>query len=297
MKNIKNYFIIIYIFCLLSIIYAIFSIRSAYQYNYYNSKAQNASQALSKLKRESNEVFAIQKELNKFYTLVAEDKFDLKELEKQCNDFNQTGFNFIKIKFFDKKHNPININNLNNNDVLNGAMQRLYFALASYKLNNNDSYLKRYRSLFETLLGAIDLHKLAIESSALVPITLSGKPGYIYWNLYESDSDNQYLGGMIAWLKKSEIPNKLLTQRMVEKLNIISLSEKEGKIFGFIDTNLDNIHPEKILNSASGIGYRDLFTKIQELKASLKSYDILDDYLINYVEFSKDKYFFSNFTL
>ena len=293
MKKINICFILIYFFSIISIAYTLFSIRSIYEYNYYNSKISKASLSLSQLKRDSNEIYAIQKELNKFYTLLSEKKFDTKELEKQYYDFNQTGYNFIKLRFFDKKNNVINLNNYNNNDSINGAMQRLYYALASYKQNNNNNSLKRYRSLFETLLGAVDLNQLAKDSSTLVPVTLSGKPGYIYWNIYDNDSENQELGGLIAWIKKSDIPNKLLVQRQVEKFNLMSFAEEDKRIFGFTDANINgNIYPEKILDSIDGITYNDLFIKIQEMKASLKNHDYLEKYLINYVEFSKEKYFF-----
>ncbi len=293
MKKINICFIFIYFFSIISIAYTLFSIRSIYEYNYYNSKISKASLSLSQLKRESNEIYAIQKELNKFYTLLSEKKFDTKELEKQYYDFNQTGYNFIKLRFFDKKNNIINLSNYNNDDIINGAMQRLYQALATYKQNNDNNNLKRYRSLFETLLGAVDLYQLAKDSSTLVPVTLSGKPGYIYWNIYDNDSENQELGGLIAWIKKSDIPNKLLVQRQVEKFNLMSLAEEDKKIYGFIDANINgNIYPEKILDSIDGITYNDLFIKIQEMKASLKNHDYLEKYLINYVEFSKEKYFF-----
>ena len=292
----KKTFILLIILVVISTILIILSVegmKTAYIFNTNSKYITAASIALNQLKRDSSETYGIQKELNKFYVLLMENKCTAKELEQRCLDFNQSGYNFVKLRFFNKKHNNVDIRNYTDNDILNGAMQRLYSALATYRAKGDDTLLKRYRSLFETLLGAIDLHKLAQESSSLIPVTLSGKPGFIYWNVYEDQVGTHDIGGMLAWIKTSEIPPRFLCQKIVDRYNLYSSSQKNNQIFGYVDTNLNGfLYPDNIIDSVSGFYFKELILKLQELKASLRSYDVMGNFLFSYIELGNGKYFF-----
>ena len=285
--------IIIIIISTISIIFSVEEMRSAYIFNTNSKLITAASITLNQLKRDSSETYGIQKELNKFYVLLMENKCTAKELEQRCIDFNNSGYSFVKLRFFNKKHNNVDIRNYTDNDILNGAMQRLYAALATYRATGDDSQLKKYRSLFETLLGAIDLYKLAKESSTLIPVTLSGKPGFIYWNVYEEQVETHDIGGMLGWIRASEIPPRFLCQKIVDRYNMNSSSSNKSQIFGFVDTNMNGfLYPENIIDSIPGFYYNELILKLQELKACLRSYDIMGNFLFSYIELGNGRYFF-----
>lgn len=293
MKKTYIFLIILVIISSISIIISVEGMRKAYIFNTNTKYITAASVVLNQLKRDSSETYGIQKELNKFYVLLMENKCTAKELEQRCIDFNQSGYRFVKLRFFNKKHNNVDIRNYTDNDILNGAMQRLYSALATYRATGDDTLLKRYRSLFETLLGAIDLYKLAEESSSLIPVTLSGKPGFIYWNVYEEQVETHDIGGMLAWIRTSEIPPRFLCQKIVDRYNLNSSANKSNQIFGYVDTNLNGfLYPENIIDSIPGFYFKELILKLQELKASLRSYDIMGDFLFSYIELGNGKYFF-----
>ena len=293
MKKLSYIFISFFIISLLSILYSVYGLLRAYQINDEKNRITEAALALNQLKRDSNGTYIIQKELNRFYVMLSENKCTDKEIEGLCVDFNKSGYKFIKLRFFNKKHNPVSIRNYDDNDILNGAMQRLYSALATYKLNNDDTLLKRYKSLFETLLGAVDLYKLAKETSTLIPITLSGKPGYLYWNVYENEVETHDIGGMVAWLKNSDIPSKTLCHNTVDKYNEESAAKKSDQIFGFVDANTNGyMYPENIITALPNFHYNDLFLKLQELNACLKSHDKTGSYIFNYVDLGNNRYFF-----
>ena len=293
MKKTYIILIVLVIISTISIILSIDGMRTAYIFNTNSKTITAASLALTQLKRDSSETYGIQKELNKFYVLLMENKCTAKELEQRCLDFNQSGYSFVKLRFFNKKHNNVDIRNYTDNDILNGAMQRLYSALATYRATGDDSLLKRYRSLFETLLGAIDLNKLAQESSTLIPVTLSGKPGFIYWNVYEDQVETHDIGGMLAWIRSSEIPPRFLCQKIVDRYNLSSSEHKGNRIFGYVDTNMNGfLYPENIIDSIPGFYLKELILKLQELKASLRSYDIMGNFLFSYIELGNGRYFF-----
>ena len=293
MKKTYIFLIILVIISTISIIFSIEGMRTAYIFNTNSQYITAASITLNQLKRDSSETYGIQKELNKFYVLLMENKCTAKELEQRCIDFNQSGYRFVKLRFFNKKHNNVDIRNYTDNDILNGAMQRLYSALATYRATGDDTLLKRYRSLFETLLGAIDLYKLAQESSSLIPVTLSGKPGFIYWNVYEEQVETHDIGGMLAWIRTSDIPPRFLCQKVVDRYNINSSANQNNQIYGYVDTNLNGfLYPENIIDSIPGFYFKELILKLQELKASLRSYDIMGNFLFSYLELGNGKYFF-----
>ena len=293
MKKTYIFLIILVIISSISIIISVEGMRTAYIFNTNSKYITAASVVLNQLKRDSSETYGIQKELNKFYVLLMENKCTAKELEQRCIDFNQSGYSFVKLRFFNKKHNNVDIRNYTDNDILNGAMQRLYSALATYRATGDDTLLKRYRSLFETLLGAIDLYKLAQESASLIPVTLSGKPGFIYWNVYEEQVETHDIGGMLAWIRTSDIPPRFLCQKIVDRYNLNSSSNKSNQIFGYVDTNLNGfLYPENIIDSIPGFYFKELILKLQELKASLRSYDIMGNFLFSYIELGNGRYFF-----
>ena len=293
MKKVYIFLIILVIISTLSIILSIDGMRTAYIFNTNSKYITAASVVLNQLKRDSSETFGIQKELNKFYVLLMENKCTAKELEQRCIDFNNSGYRFVKLRFFNKKHNNVDIRNYTDNDVLNGAMQRLYSALATFRATGDDSLLKKYRSLFETLLGAVDLNKLAQESSCLIPVTLSGKPGYIYWNVYEEQVETHDIGGMLAWIRSSDIPPRFLCQKIVDSYNLKSSGNNSNQIFGYVDTNMNGfLYPENIIDSIPGFYFKELILKLQELTASLRSYDIMGNFLFSYIELGNGRYFF-----
>ena len=293
MKKTYIFLIILVIISTISIILSIDGMRTAYIFNTNSKHITAASITLNQLKRDSSETYGIQKELNRFYVLLMENKCTAKELEQRCIDFNQSGYKFVKLRFFNKKHNNVDIRNYTDNDILNGAMQRLYSALATYRATGDDTQIKRYRSLFETLLGAIDLYKLAQESSSLIPVTLSGKPGFIYWNVYEEQVETHDIGGMLAWIRTSDIPPRFLCQKIVDRYNLNSSTNKSNQIFGYVDTNLNGfLYPENIIDSIPGFYFKELILKLQELKASLRSYDIMGNFLFSYIELGNGRYFF-----
>ncbi len=267
--------------------------KSSYLFNSNSNEIKAASLALNQLKRDSSETFGIQKELNRFYVLLMENKCTAKELEERCLDFNNAGYKFVKIRFFNKKHNNVNIRNYTDDDILNGAFQRLYSALVTYRSTGDNSLIKRYRSLFETLLGAVDLEKIAKETSTLIPVTLSGKPGYIYWNVYEDQVETHDIGGMMAWIRSSEIPTRFLYQKVVDKYNMYSSANENKQIFAFVDTNMNGfLYPENIINTIPDFYLKELILKLQELKACLRSHDKMSNYLLSYIELGNGRYFF-----
>lgn len=293
MKKTHILLIFLIIISTILIILSIDGMRTAYIFNTNSKQITAASTTLNQLKRDSSETYGIQRELNKFYILLMENKCTAKELEQRCIDFNQSGYKFVKLRFFNKKHNNVDIRNYTDNDVLNGAMQRLYSALATYRATGDDTLIKRYKSLFETLLGAIDLYKLAQESSSLIPVTLSGKPGFIYWNVYEDQVETHDIGGMLAWIRTSDIPPRFLCQKIVDRYNLNSSTNQSSQIFGFVDTNLNGfLYPENIIDSIPGFYFKELMLKLQELKASLRSYDMMGDFLFSYIELGNGRYFF-----
>ncbi len=293
MKKAYIFLILLVIVSTISIILSVEGMRTAYIFNTNSKYITAASLTLNQLKRDSSETYGIQKELNKFYVLLMENKCTAKELEQRCIDFNQSGYSFVKLRFFNKKHNNVDIRNYTDNDMLNGAMQRLYSALATYRATGDDTLLRRFRSLFETLLGAIDLYKLAEESSTLIPVTLSGKPGFIYWNVYEEQVGTHDIGGMLAWIRSSDIPPRFLCQKIVDKYNLSSSANKSERIIGYVDTNLNGfLYPENIIDSIPGFYFKELILKLQELKASLRSYDIMGNFLFSYIELGNGRYFF-----
>ncbi len=292
MKKISFLFIIIYIFSILSIIYSILDFNNAYYSKYYNNKISATSQALKHLKRDSNEIFALQKELNNFYVMLYEDKCEAKDLENRIDKFKKSGFDFVKLRFFDKQNKLINLKNTDKNDVLSGAMQRLYIALAEYKLHNDETMIKRYRSLFETVLGAVNIYSLAKETSTLIPVSFGGKAGYIYWNLYENEMEIKDFGGMLVWFKKSDIPPYLLSKIVVNKYNYEALTQKNSTLFGFTDLKKNNnLYPTNLPDTFPELNYNDLFIKIQEMNASFRSHDVMGGYIFQFTEVDNDCYF------
>ena len=293
MKKINLLFLVSYIIFVISIIYTIIGIGSVYNTRSFNKSLNSASTSLNLLKRDCNEEFSIQKELNKFYIMLSENKCEAKDLEKKYQELNQSGYGFIKLRFFNKGNNCISLKTNDNNEFLNGSMQRLYTALASYRLKNDETLLKRYRSLFETVLGAVDLRQLAKETSTLIPANLGGKPGYIYWNLFENESELKDIGGMIAWLKESEIPLKLFHQKAIDKYNYEALSQETYQKFGLIDTNENGyIYTSNLAKSISDLNYNDLFIKIQEMKASFRNHEKISSYIFHFKEIDSGRYLF-----
>lgn len=277
------------------IIFCIESMLSAYQHSNYTERLTSAENSLSKLKQESNEVFALQKELNYFYGLLSESKIGSSnsELSILCTDFFEKGYDFVNIRFFDKNKNKITIKRINEKDKLNGAMQRLYTALATSKLNNDKTLLNKYRSLFEVLLGAVDLDQLSEQSSTLLPVTLSGKPGYFYWNIYEDSANNNNISGLVAWIKQSDIPFGFFRQKLVEKYNETPQSVDYKELYGFIDTSKNGfIYPESKADAETNNYYTDISQKLQELKASLKSHGTMGDYIFSYIDLGNDQSFY-----
>ena len=266
---------------------------SAYKSNRFSNTITAASKQLTKLKRDSNEVFAIQKELNKFYGLLSEEHCNLNVLTKRCNEFESSGYGFVNLRFFDKQQSRLAIKSSRQDDGLNGAMQRLYTALSNSKLKGDDSMLKQYRSLFETLLGAVDLHQLVKQTSTIIPVTLSGKPGYFYWNVYENPAVESEISGMVAWVRKADIPARFFCQKLVDEYNQKSYESDEKQVFGFVDTNVNGLlYPENIVDTVSGFYYAELILKLQELKACLRSHDQIADRIFSYIELGNGRFFF-----
>lgn len=293
MKNIGLTFTISAILVFTLVVICIESMASAYQSNQFSNIINSASKQLTKLKRDSNEVFAIQKELNKFYGLLSEDNCNPSILAKRCTEFENSGYNFVNLRFFDKQQSRLSIKSSRLDDGLNGAMQRLYTALATSKLKGDDTMLKQYRSLFETLLGAVDLHQLVKQTSTVIPVTLSGKPGYFYWNVYENAAVENDIGGMIAWVRKSDIPARFFCQKLVDVYNQHSFEIGENQVFGFIDTNVNGLlYPENIVDTIPGFYYAELILKLQELKACLRSHDTIANRIFNYIELGNGRFFF-----
>ena len=261
--------------------------------SYITKKASLASEMLAKLKRESNETFAIQKELNYFYGLLAEEKCSLTDLENHCKSLTDAGYNFVNLRFFDKYQNLLNIRNYRKDNLLDPAMRRLYSALADYKTKNDETKLKRYNSLFETMIGAINPCNLAKQTSTLVPISLGGKPSYLYWNMYEDQKEENIVNGMLVWVKKSDVPSRFFCQKLIDRLNLDSANNEGHQVFGFVDINqLGYVYPENLSSFIHLFNASELVSKISELKAALKEKEIINDYLFNYVEFEDGKFFF-----
>ena len=271
------------------------NIFNAYNHSKHIEKVTSANKKLTKLKRESNEIFDLQKSINQFYGLISETKINPNnsELSILCTDFFNNGYNFINLRFFDKNKNRITVKRNNENDSLNGAIQRLYTALATSKLDKDSNLLRKYRSLIETLLGAVDINSLAQQPSTLIPVTLSGKPAYFYWNVYENSANENNISGMVAWIKRSEIPSKFFYQKLVEKFNKEAVETSSLQTFGFIDTNGHGfVYPESMTNTNNRLSYSDLYQKIQELKASLRSNDKIENNIFNYIDLGGSCYFF-----
>lgn len=275
-------------------IYCIDYMTETYGNSYTIQCTHSALLSLTKLKRDSDECFAIQRELNKFYGLLSESECTLPDIEKKVQEFSKEGFSFVNLRFFDKDNNRINLPNQQNSDNLNAPMQRLYVALAEYKRRNDDSKLRQYRKMIETLIGAVELKNLAKQTSTLVPVSFNGKAGYFYWNLYENQNNPNDVQGLVAWLKSDDIPENFTKKKLIDEFNAEAAQNSLNPIFGYIDTNQNGkLYPENLLQLLSNLELCSIIVKLQELKASLKSFDYINDKLFSYTDLGNGKYFFS----
>ncbi len=285
MKKKSTLFIVVFSISILLIFYSAFIIRENYQYEKENIFLKDTNLDLNRLKRKTNITLTIQKELNLFYGLLTENSLQPQDLENYCSKLNKK-YPFIKLIFFDKKQNRI-IFGKKDNDSLYSPMQRLYSALYNYKVNKDNTLLKRYNSLFLTLLGTVNTQNIANDTSTLIPVTFNSKQVYFYWNIIEGSNENTY--GMIAWFKEEEISRKQIIETVIDKENA-SITKQGIQKFGLVDFSTDkyNIYPKEL----TSINENELGIKIQELKQSLKKYEIFNDYLLIYEDIENNSCLF-----
>ena len=277
---------------------------ASYKNIVYNDLSDKSRSYLNELKKNTSESYVLQSVLNEMFSMICEEKTSVAALDKKIEEFSSKGFTFINIRFFDKNSNRLGLKNIKN-DTTSSAFQRLYASLTQYYYKHDDTNLKRYRSLFETLLGAIDVKDLAMSPSHLVSVNIGGQSGYLYWNIFENAAVQSDLDGMIAWVRKSDIPEDFFYHRAIDILNSKAMESLTDEIMcGTIDSS----DPEKIYPAVlpvipgmpapsetaifgGKIDNKNLLEKINELKSDFEDVGTFDGNVLAFSEIGENRLF------
>lgn len=173
---------------------------------------------LSQIRRESENSFFIERQLNGAYGLMTEEPVNSTNIGRHLQVLKKQGLGFINFRFFDNRRRLIPVEG--ESETLKAIIQRIFEALSQPETEGEDRLLVRYQSLFETFLGSVRPGDLARARSSLVKVLIKGRPGFFYWNLFYSPDDQaKYLGGMVAWFSEQDIPENLAVTRLVAEFN------------------------------------------------------------------------------
>lgn len=198
---------------------------------------------LAFVRREGDNEFYIQKQLNWFYGFLSEETIDKKAIQKYLNKFRKNGMGFLSFRFFDenRKHIPLE----GESDSYRAIIRKLFSALSQPETEGESRLLSKYKSFFETFLGDVIPGDLVYAKSSLVKVQLNGRPGFFYWNSFYSHLEGgKFKGGMIVFFEEADIPDDLAVKSLIQKLNQEKRADRE---YGFVnltgDSKASNLDP------------------------------------------------------
>ncbi|NCB39373.1 MAG: hypothetical protein EOM80_11455 [Erysipelotrichia bacterium] len=205
---------------------------------------------LERLRREGDDRFYLQRQLNFAYGTMAEEPLTATNIDKYLQTFKNKGLGFINFRFFDAGRRLIQLQN--ESDGFRAMAQRIFEALSQPETEGSGALLVKYRSFFNAFLGAINPEDLANDKSVLLKVIFNGRPGYFYWNTFYSDAeDRRFLGGMLAWMTEEDIFANLAMRSLLDQKNA---EGGESRVFGLLDL----AQPESLSANQAGKKIHDL---------------------------------------
>ncbi|MBF0545711.1 MAG: SpoIIE family protein phosphatase [Candidatus Riflebacteria bacterium] len=282
-------------------------------HRYQNKKKEifeDADRTLFRLKKEGGDLFFIQKKVNLVYGEFCEKHISSKDIQEFLENFRKSNLGFIEFYFFDKKSDFISYPG--DDGKFRKVLSRLYLALSEPEAFGQDKMLQQYKPVFKSLLGDVDPNSLIGMKGTFIPVSLSSKPGFFYWNTFyrsedvfnssnkrgafQPDSNEPiFQGGMMAVFEEEKIPKGLSIQTLLGEIN---KDCSEGNSFGCFDFG-DLVFSKKWSEFAitSGIKLEELGKAIREMQKKFIRQEVLSDYLISILPFDEEKVFFGIYPL
>lgn len=232
---------------------------------------------LAQLRREGDDAFFLQRQLNFAYGMIAEEQISGKNISRHLQVLKKQGLDFINFRFFGSDRRLIAVEG--ESDSLRIMVQRIFEALSQPETEGDGKLLVRYRSFFDAFLGSVDPAGLVSDKSALIKVVLNGRPGYFYWNtFYDNSPAGRFLGGMISWFAEADIPGNLSIALLLKKLN----AENPGSCrWGLIDLDRhDRSFPARLDEGIFAGGLPALRRDVIDMRRNFVSERVFADRLL-----------------
>ena len=232
------------LFGLLPVVLGVLGVKyAAWQFQELSAKtvSLDSNLALYRLAQEGDNQFFIQKELNFLYGRLAEEKPTPKKVNAACQRLKSSHLSFLNVYLFDQKAEFVSLPG--EKKLYRSLVKKIFLALAEPEMKRESRLIGLYRPFFESFLGVKEPSELVYQKSSLVKVTLKGKPGYFYWNTFYSlppqipangdDDGSVFLGGLVAFFKKIDVPSDLAFKVLVPRLN--KQAQADNRVFGLLD--------------------------------------------------------------
>ncbi|GAB4269957.1 MAG: hypothetical protein Kow0029_06370 [Candidatus Rifleibacteriota bacterium] len=173
---------------------------------------------LEQIKREGNNEFYIQRQLNWFYGLLSEEKIDRENLNRHFHRLKSKNMKFLNFRFFDEKRRHIKMEG--ESDDYKTFIQKIFVALTQPELEGESKLLEKYKSFFEAFLGDVLPQDIVMNKSSLIRVKIKGEPGFFYWNSFYPYLDGgKFKGGMIVFFLDKDVPYDFAAKAMIRAFN------------------------------------------------------------------------------
>lgn len=260
-------------------------------YTEYARNLDSAGQAaiskdLARIRRESDNAFFIEKQLNQAYGLMTEEPVTSKNIGRHLQVLKDQGLDFVNFRFFDRQRQLIPVSG--ESEKLRAIIQKLFAALSQIETEGKTSLLESSRSIFASFLGAVNPASLASARSSLAKVLVAGNPGYFYWNMfYSPDDEGKFLGGMVAWFSENDIPANVAVKQL---LTAYSQDAKTTGIYGVLDLSVpENSIPERLAEPMFPGGLPRLKNEVAIMRQSFVSHKVIAGRLLSIVQVNADR--------
>lgn len=186
------------------------------------------------IKREGDNAYRIQQQLNHFYGMVSEEGFELSNINRFKNQYSMLRADYMNLVFFDSEGKFYGIDE--QTIEYRGLIQRLYSALAQYVSTGQTNLLERFAPVIRSFLGEISPTQLVYSDSILTRVMLTGKPGHFYWNVfYDRQNPETIKGGMLAFFHEASVPENLSFKKA-----LLEAQSDTSKYFGLLNFKAPN---------------------------------------------------------
>ena len=241
---------------------------------------------LARIRRESDNAFFIEKQLNQSYGMMTEEPVTSKNIGRHLQILKEHGLDFVNFRFFDRQRQLIPVSG--EPEKLRAIIQRLFAALSQIETEGKTTLLEGSRSIFASFLGAANPASLASARSSLAKVLVGGNPGYFYWNMfYSPDDEKRFLGGMVAWFNEKDIPANVAVKQL---LTAYGQDSKTAGIYGVLDLSVpENSIPERLADPELPGGLPRLKNEIAAMRQNFVSHKIVDGRLLSIVQVNADR--------